>query len=294
MLAPLMLAVAETAALPATPFLLALAMASNTGSLATFTGNPQNMLIQGSSNLPYAEFTAYMALPAIASTAIAVAVLLFMYRQELTREPLKIVANAPAIDPLRMSMYLGVLGLVVVGFLLNLPMGWTALAGASASLVLSGRTPRPLLEKIDYVLLLFFGCLFVVVHGVNAEGWVERIRILFDPLLGSGGHTQTLGFAGLSLLASNLFSNVPYVMFARHWVPTLSDPLMGWHVLALASTLAGNLTLVGSVANLIVFEAARGKAEVSFWSYLKAGVPVTLLSLAAGLAILIAEHALMR
>lgn len=93
-------------------------------------------------------------------------------------------------------------------------------------------------------------------------------------------------------MASNLFSNVPFVMLARMWVPTLQNVELGWHVLALGSTLAGNLTLVGSVANLIVFEAARGKVNMTFLAYLRVGVPVTLVSFVVGLAVLLAEHAL--
>jgi Na+/H+ antiporter NhaD/arsenite permease-like protein len=93
-------------------------------------------------------------------------------------------------------------------------------------------------------------------------------------------------------VASNLFSNVPFVMLAREWVPTLSDPKLMWQLLALSSTLAGNLTLIGSVANLIVFEGARDTVKVSFWEYLKVGLPATLVSLTLGIAVLLVEHAL--
>ena len=89
------------------------------------------------------------------------------------------------------------------------------------------------------------------------------IRALFAPLMAGPPWRETLGFAALTLVASNLFSNVPFVMLARTWVPTLQNPELGWHVLALCSTLAGNLTLIGSVANLIVFEAARDKVRMS-------------------------------
>jgi Na+/H+ antiporter NhaD/arsenite permease-like protein len=119
-----------------------------------------------------------------------------------------------------------------------------------------------------------------------------EIRELFGPLMAGPPWRETLGFAALTLVASNLFSNVPFVMLARTWVPTLQNPELGWHVLALCSTLAGNLTLIGSVANLIVFEAARDKVKMSFMDYLRVGVPVTLLSFLVGLAVLLAEHAL--
>jgi Na+/H+ antiporter NhaD/arsenite permease-like protein len=98
------------------------------------------------------------------------------------------------------------------------------------------------------------------------------------------------GFSAVTLVASNVFSNVPFVMLARHWVPQMHDPAFMWLVLALASTLAGNLTLVGSVANLIVFESARGKTDLDFWGYFKVGVPVTALSLLLGLGALLLER----
>ena len=172
-------------------------------------------------------------------------------------------------------------------------MSWSALGGAAVVMTFSGKKPREMIEKVDFVLLLFFASLFVVVYGVNKEGWADRMHEALQPLLHGSPGQETFGFATLTLVASNLFSNVPYVMLARHWVPQMQSPVMGWHVLALASTLAGNLTLIGSVANLIVFETARGRATISFWGYLKVGAPVTAISLLLGLGALLVEHALL-
>jgi Na+/H+ antiporter NhaD/arsenite permease-like protein len=193
-----------------------------------------------------------------------------------------------------MALTLSALVAVVAAFFIGLPMSWSALTGAAVVMAMARREPREALERVDFVLLLFFASLFVVVYGVNKHGWAEEIRELFAPLMAGPPWRETLGFAGLTLVASNLFSNVPFVMLARTWVPALRNPELGWHVLALGSTLAGNLTLVGSVANLIVFEAARGKVEISFLRFARVGIPVTLLSLGVGLAVLLAEHALFR
>ncbi len=182
---------------------------------------------------------------------------------------------------------------VIAAFFAGAPMSWSALCGAAVVMALSLREPREALDKVDFILLLFFASLFVITFGVNKEGWGLRMRELFAPLMHGGPVRETLGFATFSLFASNLFSNVPFVMLARHWVPGMQNPELAWQVLALSSTLAGNLTLLGSVANLIVFEAARGKDDISFWAYLKVGVPVTLLSLFVGLGALLAEHALL-
>lgn len=292
MLTPLVLVVVEDAKLPPVPYLLAVCMASNSGSVATFTGNPQNMLIQGASGLPYAQFAAYMALPAVLATAVVVGVLLWIFRRELPSTRFEPHPPPPPVDKPLLALSLGVLGCVVAAFFAGLPMSWSALAGAAVVMAFARRPPREALERVDFVLLLFFASLFVVVYGVNKAGWAEEIRRVFAPLMAGPAWRETVGFAGLTLVASNLFSNVPFVMLARTWVPTLQDPVLGWHVLALGSTLAGNLTLVGSVANLIVFEAARGKVQISFWGYLRVGLPVTLLSFVLGLAVLLAEHAL--
>ncbi|MDQ3263061.1 MAG: SLC13 family permease [Myxococcota bacterium] len=293
MLTPLVLAVVAESRLPPLPYLLALCMSSNAGSAATFTGNPQNMLIQGASGIPYATFLAHMALPAALSTGVVIGVLLFAFRHQLPREPIQPHPPPPPVDrPLLWLSSLALLG-VVVAFFLEAPMGWAALAGAAFVMTVSRHEPRRALERVDYQLLLFFSALFIVVYGVNQEGWADRIHQAFAPLLAGGPIREAWGFAGLSLLASNLFSNVPFVMLARSWVPALQAPGLGWEVLALSSTLAGNLTLVGSVANLIVFELAKEKYRVGFWEYAKLGIPVTLISLVLGMAALLAQHALL-
>ncbi|MGZ3457908.1 MAG: SLC13 family permease [Archangium sp.] len=293
MLTPLVLVVVDEARLPPIPYLLAVCMASNAGSVATFTGNPQNMLIQGASGLPYAQFAAYMALPAVISTAVVVGGLLFVFRKELSRQRFDTHPPPPAVDRPLLGLTLVTLLGVVAAFFAGLPMSWSALTGAAVVMTLARRPPpRQAIERVDYVLLLFFACLFVVVYGVNKAGWADDIYRVFSPFMSGPPWRETLGFASLTLVASNLFSNVPFVMLARAWVPTLHEPVLGWHVLALGSTLAGNLTLVGSVANLIVFEAARGKAEISFLGYLRVGLPITLISFVLGLAVLLAEHAI--
>lgn len=292
MLTPLVLAAVDDAKLPPAPYLLAVCMASNAGSAATFTGNPQNMLIQSASGIPYATFAAYMAIPALLSTLVVIAVLLFAFRHQLPRRQFEPHPPPPPIDRTLMALTLLVLTGVIIAFFAGLPMSWSAITGAALVMAISRREPREALEKVDFILLLFFASLFVVVYGVHKEGWAERMREMFEPLMVGTPAQETFGFASLTLVASNVFSNVPYVMLARHWVPTMQDPTLGWHVLSLGSTLAGNLTLVGSVANLIVFELARGKVQMSFARYLKFGIPVTILSLVVGLSALLVEHAL--
>lgn len=292
MLTPLVLMLVKSADLPPLPYLLGLCMSANAGSAATFTGNPQNMIIGVASKLPYGEFLAYMALPALLSMGVVYAVLLVAFRKDLPHRSIHPEGPPPPVDRrLLVICSIAVVG-ILIAFFAGLPLSWSALAGATAVMVVSGVDPEEQYKKIDLALLLFFACLFIVVHGVNKEGWALQMRELFAPLMVGGPVRETFGFTSLTLVASNLFSNVPFVMLARVWVPGMVDPKLGWQVLALASTLAGNLTLIGSVANLIVFEGAKDVVKVSFWEYFKVGAPATVLSLIVGLLVLLVERQL--
>ena len=126
---------------------------------------------------------------------------------------------------------------------------------------------------------MFIG-LFVVIGGVEQVGLARR---LFDLLAPIGLHTIA-GLTVVTAVVSNVISNVPAVMLLSRLVPQLPDPSTSWLTLAMSSTLAGNLTLVGSIANLIVLEGARRQGvEISFWQYRKVGVPVTVLTLLFGM-----------
>lgn len=290
MLTPLVLMLVKSADLPPLPYLLGLCMSANAGSAATFTGNPQNMIIGVASRLPYAEFLAYMALPALLSMGVVYGVLLVTFRGELPHRSIHPEGPPPPVDRrLLIICSIAVAG-ILIAFFAGLPLSWSALVGATAVMVVSGVDPEEQYKKLDLALLLFFACLFIVVHGVNKEGWALAMRDLFAPLMVGGPLRETFGFTSLTLVASNLFSNVPFVMLARVWVPGMADPRLAWQVLALASTLAGNLTLIGSVANLIVFEGAKDTVKVSFWDYFRVGAPATLLSLVVGLVVLLLEQ----
>ncbi len=292
MLTPLVVMLVKSADLPPLPYLLGLCMASNAGSAATFTGNPQNMIIGVASKLPYGQFLGFMALPALVSMAIVYGVLLFAFRKELPRRSIHPEGAPPQVDRRLLTLCVIALAGVLIAFFTGLSMAWSALVGAAVVMLVAGVDPEEQYRKVDYGLLLFFACLFIVVHGVNKEGWAVAMRELFAPLMHGSALQETFGFTTLTLVASNVFSNVPFVMLARTWVPAMHDPQLGWQVLALASTLAGNLTLIGSVANLIVFEGAKDTVKVTFWQYLRVGLPATLLSLVAGLGVLLAERAL--
>ncbi|HZR07754.1 MAG TPA: anion transporter, partial [Myxococcales bacterium] len=135
-----------------------------------------------------------------------------------------------------------------------------------------------------------FAGLFVVIHGVGQAGIAERIHAALAPFFGETAGQQTLRFGAFTVAACQLVSNVPFVLLAAKWVPKLADPHLGWLSLALVSTLAGNLTPVASVANLIVLELAGEKGRIPFLRFLWLGALCTFLPLAAGLACLLIER----
>jgi len=292
MMTPLVLRMVEDADLPPLPYLLAVAFGANAGSAATLTGNPQNMIVGTLSGIPYREFAAALALPALASLALVALILALLFRRELPRARLAAAGAAPALDRPLLAKALLATAVALIGFLLGHPLSWTALLAAGLAMAIGGRAPREALAKVDWPLLVFFAGLFVVVAGAARAGLAAAMYDRVAPFLGAGLHRQVLAFSGFTVVASQVVSNVPFVILAGEWIPRLADPRLLWLATALASTLAGNLTIVGSVANVIVLELAGSRGRIGFWRFFRIGAVVTGATLAAGLAILLAERAL--
>jgi Na+/H+ antiporter NhaD/arsenite permease-like protein len=290
--APFVLAVARRARLRPLPLLLAVGMASNVGGVATYTGTPQTMVIGALSGISYLAYARVMAPVALACLVVLAILLLALFRRELPAGPLpRAEEPPPPIDAGLAARTAIVLAGVVLAFALGVRLAGAAVAGAAAAILVGGKRPREVLQRLDWPLLVFFAALFVVVAGVGKAGVAEASWRLLVPALGGSDGTRLLGFGAFTAVASNVVSNVPFVLLASHWVERFSDPHLAWLVLALASTLAGNLTIVGSVANLIVLEAAREEDGMGFVAFLRYGLPVTLATLAVGAALLAAQAA---
>jgi len=293
MMTPLVARIIDDADLPPLPFLLAVAFGSNAGSVATLTGNPQNMIVGTLSGIPYTTFAGALALPALASLLCVGALLQLLFRRELPRGRLPAVAlAAPALDARLLRKALLATATCLVGFLLGFELAWTALFAAALLMAVAGRAPREALARVDWPLLVFFSGLFVVVAGVGRSGVAEAMYQAIAPALGDSAPRQAMVFGLFSVGASQVVSNVPFVILAGAWIPRLADPTLLWLATALASTLAGNLTVIGSVANIIVLELAGPKGRVGFWRFLRYGAVVTGVTLVVGLGILLAERAL--
>ncbi len=282
-LAPLLLQLTQALALPPVPFLLALATASNIGSVATITGNPQNMLVASFSGIHYRSFALHLAPVAILGLAIDFVLIWALYGSELRGA----LPPAPALKirvhrPLLIKSSAAALGAIVL-FAAGAPVSNVAL-GIGAWLLVTRRVrPEKVYRDIDWTLLVLFIGLFVVVAGLETTGIDREVFAALRPW-----HMERpLPLAVATAVLSNLVSNVPAVMVLKPFISGLENSEHAWLMVAAASTLAGNLTPIGSIANLIVIEQARrAGVAVSFWTYLRLGVPVTLLTLAVAVAFL--------
>jgi len=264
------------------PYLLAIPMASNVGSTATITGNPQNMIIGSLSQIPYGSFAA--ALSPIAAAGLVLTVLLIgvIYRGEfLGRAGLAQPPARPARyhGPLVVKSVLVAIAMMAL-FFAGLPVAGVAIVGGALLLFTRRVKADKVYFEIDWPLLLMFVGLFVVVAGLEhavltpeAATAIGRLHLQSAPVL-----------AVLTAVLSNVVSNVPAVLVLKPFVAGLPDPQRAWLLVAMASTLAGNLTLVGSVANLIVAQRARRYGvTIGFWPYFRVGAPLTFLTILFGL-----------
>ena len=288
MLTPLVVAVVVRGRLPLLPYLLALAMSANIGSACTLVGNPQNMIIGHLSKIPFTNFSLSLLPVSLAGLAAEFAILCFAFRKTLRAVSIQTteVPQRP-LDRRLIAMTLGVLTLVFAGFVAGFNLSWTALAGATLVMVIARRDTHAVFKLVDWNLLFFFAGLFVVVEGLNSTGLPDQIYHHLRGLFGSSAGTQAWNLAWFSVAGSNVFSNVPFVLVAGKWIPDFAKPELMWKVMALATTFAGNLTILGSVANIIVVESARQHIKIGFWDYAKIGIPVTLLTTVVGVAILL-------
>jgi Na+/H+ antiporter NhaD/arsenite permease-like protein len=284
---PFVVGVTRRLALEPVPYLLALATASNIGSVATITGNPQNMLIGSVSQIGYVDFLVHLGPVALVGLCLDWALLHWLYLRVLPAAPAPAVATLSPSRPHRPRLKpLAVLMIVLAGFLAGVPPALMAALGAAALLITRTTEPRLVYDEVDWGLLVFFVGLFIIVGGAERAGLTER---LLQPFVAWNLHRIWI-FSSLTALLSNIVSNVPAVVLLRALVPGFPDPHVGWLTLAMSSTLAGNLTITGSVANIIVVERARPDVHIGFREYFRVGLPLTVLTLTWGIIWLSLVH----
>ena len=278
---PLVIDVVERLKRNPVPYLLAVALSSNAGSVATITGNPQNMIIGSLSRVPYGTFVGTLAPVAVVGLLLTIVLIALIYRSEfLTRERLTATTPQPTRyhGPLVWRTVLTVLAMIVL-FFIGLPIAQVAILAGALLLVTRRVKPEKIYFDIDWPLLVMFTGLFIVVAGLektvltpDAVAQVGKLNLASLPIL-----------ATATAVLSNIVSNVPAVLVLKPFVAGLADPERAWLAIAMASTLAGNFTLIGSVANLIVAQRARQRGiTLAFWPYFTVGAPLTVLSIAFG------------
>ena len=279
-MAPLVIEVTRFLRRDPIPYLLAVAMASNVGSVATITGNPQNMIVGAVSGIPYTAFAAALAPIAVVGLALVIVVLAALWWREF-RQTAQLAAKLPSArfhKPQLIKAVIVTFG-VIAAFFAGVPVAMAAFLGGALLLVTRAIKAHKVYQEIDGSLLLMFAGLFVVVAAAE--------KILLTPEV--VGTVQNFHFANSYALTayttvlSNIISNVPAVLALKPFLLGLADQHRIWLVIAMSATLAGNLTPVGSIANLIVAERARNAGiHISLWTYCRAGIPITVATLALG------------
>jgi Na+/H+ antiporter NhaD/arsenite permease-like protein len=299
-LTPLTITILRPLRLRPLPYLLAIALSANVGSAMAITGNPQNMLIGIASGISYGRFLQTLALPSIGGLLIVYTVVTLTFRQDFRRGLLAMhpvsTAAAPgetSFDRRLVITTLLIFAGTIVGWLVRLPLPLVSICGAAVLILGARRDPSSAFARVDWSLLVFFAALFITVRGVRSVPMVQDLttNAVTHIHAGTGAHVALWNASVVSatmLILSNLVSNVPAILLWRPLVPSLPNAEFIWLAMAMSSSFAGNLSLLGSMANLIVAEGARARGvTLSFGDYLQVGIPVTLLTMAWGITALV-------
>lgn len=270
LLTPLTLTVTRSLGVNPIPYLLALAGATNLGSVATLTGNPQNLLIGSFSHISYLAFAQALTPVAILSLLLQVSWLWWLYPEVRSLQPFSShpTTRYKLFKPLLIKSIAVTTGLLVA-FLAGAPLAESAWIAASLLLISRRIKTARLLGAVDWDLLVMFTGLFIVTAATQRLGILNPLTDLAN---------TSAGLLGVTVVLSNLISNVPAVLVLQPLIP--ADHEQAWLILAAGSTMAGNLTLLGSVANLIVAEvASRQGYKLSFQEHLRFGLPLTFVTI---------------
>lgn len=283
MFTPFLLSLCENLKLNPKPFLIALCMSSNIGSVATLTGNPQNIIIGSAGRLSYSSFFLKMLPVSFLGFVILYAILLYFYGRDLTQE-----ISVETFFKVRYNRALTIKTLVVTSFvilffMIGLPMELVALGAGCFLLVTRRIKPEKVYALIDFRLLVFFIGLFIIIKSLEFSYLSKNIL----ESVGSLSISNLWFLTVFSSVLSNIVSNVPAVLIIKSFLNNGSE--IHWLILAMSSTLAGNLTILGSIANIIVIEGASNRVKITFWEYSKIGFFVTFLSVFLGTIVILFE-----
>ncbi len=262
------------------PYLIALGLSANIGSAMTPIGNPQNILIAGYSKISFLNFLKPLFLVSTFSLFITYFTIIAFYRKEFDSSKFVIEGeiNFRIYSPLLIKSILA-LSIVLALSLMEFDISLSALAGASILLVTRRIKPERVFKEIDWALLLFFTSLFVITGAIVHTGIDKKLFSVFEDIIFQNYITLSFFIA----ILSNIVSNVPAVMILSPFINLAKNPEAYWIVVAMSSTFAGNFTIIGSVANIIVVETAKlSGVRIGFFEFLKVGSLVTILTILLG------------
>jgi Na+/H+ antiporter NhaD/arsenite permease-like protein len=281
MFTPVIIRICLSSKLNPVPYLIAEIMASNAGSTLTITGNPQNILIGITSGIAYGKFLLIMLPISIISMTIIFVTIKSLYKKDFSDSAIiKYEENYSTYHYSSMKFSVPIFLFVIILFflskLINLSYPMIAILGGGLVLLFGKIRPSKIIKEVDWVLLLFFASLFIVVAGIEHTGWINSI-IEISPI--KEDFHGIVFLHSISLFLSQIVSNVPLVILLLPILKPLGSELL-WLSLASSATLAGNLTIIGAMANLIVIEIARAsKIEIKFLHFLKVGMIITISTL---------------
>ncbi|HWR44973.1 SLC13 family permease [Sporomusa sp.] len=279
---PVVLFICRKAQCNPLPHLLGVAMASNIGSAATLLGNPQNILVGSLSNISFISYFLTASPVALIGLISTYAVITYYYREELKGRYFASPINNTNVHIYLIIKTFLVLIFVLIAYMSGYDLALSASLGGALLLITRRVKPNKVYTSVDFNLLIIFIGLFIIVAGVEHSG---LMNLLLEHLFFSEINSIGL-FAVLTLIVSNIVSNVPAVLLLKFLIPATNAEYW-WKALALFSTLAGNLTITGSIANLIVVEIAKGEhVHITARDYFKVGFPLTLLTTAIGVLLL--------
>jgi Na+/H+ antiporter NhaD/arsenite permease-like protein len=241
------------------------------------------MMIGSFSGIHYRTFAAMLSPVAAAALVLTVAIIAAAYHREFRfQEKVALERRAVRVNHTLLWKSLAASAGMIVFFFAGWPVPKVALIAGALLLVTRRVKPERIYREIDWSLLVLFIGLFIVVAGVEKTSLPADLFRATQPF-----HLERVSvLSAVAAVLSNIVSNVPAVLVFKPFVAHMENPARSWLTLAMSTTLGGNLTILGSVANLIVIQKSRHAAKIGFWEYFRVGAPLTVLTIAAGVILL--------
>ena len=293
LIAPVTVLIAEILGFSPIPYLMAEALLSNTGGVATLVGDPPNILIGSAANLGFNDFLLRLAPIVLVTWFVVLFLLKFLFRKELAEQPedpealMHLDEKASLQDPVSLRRILIVLGGVILLFFLHsalhLSPAFIAILGAAAALLWVKPDVEEILKDVEWSVLLFFSALFVVVGGLEASGLLGLLAESLTSMAASDVLLTGIILIWAGAVLSAIVDNIPYTIVMIPIIHQLGatgidiGPL--WWALALGAGFGGNGTPIGSTANIITIKISeRTRTPITTRLWLRTGLPVMIVA----------------